>query len=61
MDGIDMPVEIVLVADLMLPKPPLPNRTFPVFFPGWIHPLLSMEQRPRPFENPASINPHRFE
>ncbi|MFO1423577.1 MAG: hypothetical protein U1F70_07970 [Candidatus Competibacteraceae bacterium] len=43
MDVIDMPVEIVWVADWMLPKPPLPNRTFPVFFLGRIHPLLSME------------------
>ncbi len=43
MDVIDMAVEIVLVADLMLPKPPLPNRTFPVFFLGRIHPFLSME------------------
>lgn len=43
MDGIDMAVEIVGVADLMLPKPPLPNRTFPVFFLGRVHPFLSME------------------
>lgn len=31
MDVIDMPVEIVGVADWVLPKPPLPNRTFPVY------------------------------
>lgn len=43
MDGIDMPVEIVGVADLMLPKPPLPNRTFPVVFLGRVHPFLSMK------------------
>ena len=43
MDGIDMLVEIVWGADLMLPKPPLPNRTFPVFFLGRVHPFLSME------------------
>jgi hypothetical protein len=43
MDVIDMAVEIVWVADLMLPKPPLPNRTFPVFSLGRVHPFLSME------------------
>ena len=43
MDVIYMPVEIVGVADWVLPKPPLPNRTFPVFFLGRIHPFLSME------------------
>lgn len=43
MDVIDMAVEIVWVADLMLPKPPLPNCTFPVLFLGRIHPFLSME------------------
>lgn len=43
MDVIDMVVEIVLVADLMFPKPPLPNRTFPVFFLGRVHPFLLME------------------
>jgi hypothetical protein len=32
-----------LVADLMFPKPPLPNRTFPVFFLGRVHPFLLME------------------
>jgi len=43
MDVINMAVEIVLVADLMFQKPPLPNRAFPVFFLGRIHPFLSME------------------
>lgn len=43
MDVINMVVEIVLVADLMLPKSPLPNRTFPMLFSGRIHPRLLME------------------
>ena len=43
MEVIDMAVEIVLVADLMFPKPPLPSRTFSMFFLGRIHPLLVMK------------------
>jgi hypothetical protein len=34
MDVIDMAAEILLITDLMLPKPLLPDRTLPVFFLG---------------------------
>lgn len=40
---IDRPVEIVLIADWMLPKPPLPNRPLPMLCLGRIPPFLSME------------------
>ena len=37
-----------IVADLMLPKPFLPDGGFPVLLPGFTHPFLPMAQRVRP-------------
>jgi hypothetical protein len=34
MDGIDIPVQVLLIADRMLPKPPLPDRRFSPFLLG---------------------------
>ena len=43
MEVIEMPVEIVLVADLMLPEPPLPYRAFPVLGFGLVDPFRTTE------------------
>jgi hypothetical protein len=34
MDGIDMPAQVLINADRMLSKPPLPDRRFSPFLPG---------------------------
>src|ERR687892_667307 len=43
MDVIDVPIKILLIADLMLPKPPLPNGTLAMFGSGGVDPGFPAE------------------
>ena len=43
MNVVEIPVEIVLIANLVLPKTMLPYRTLAMLGLGWIYPFRSLE------------------